>query len=129
MYLNKAILIGFLGNDAEVRSGKSDQKFATFSLATKTSYKGKGSAVYIPHTEWHSCIAFRTFGDFAAKLKKGAHLQVEGEICHTEYRPTTANKPVRAGRIRVTSILRLDRAEKAGAEDEFNGIPAEEEPE
>ena len=41
MYQNKAILIGFLGNDAEVRTGKNDQKFTTFSLATKTSYKDK----------------------------------------------------------------------------------------
>ena len=38
MYQNKAILIGFIGNDAEVRTGRNDQKFTTFSVATKTSY-------------------------------------------------------------------------------------------
>jgi len=129
VYQNKAILIGFLGNDAEVRTGKNDQKFTTFSLATKTSYKGRGSDEYVSHTEWHRCIAFGKFGEFAAMLKKGAHVQVEGEIRHTEYTPKTANRPVRTGSIRVSSILRLDRAEKTAAEEEFNEIPAEEEAE
>jgi len=53
MYQNKAILIGFLGGDAEVRTGKNNQKFTTLSLATKTSYKDKESGEYISHTEWH----------------------------------------------------------------------------
>jgi single-strand DNA-binding protein len=50
MYQNKAILMGFLGNDAELRTGKNDQKFTTFSIATKTSYKSKESGEYISHT-------------------------------------------------------------------------------
>jgi single-strand DNA-binding protein len=87
MYQNKAILMGFLGNDAEVRTGKNDQKFTTFSLATKTSYKNKESGEYISHTEWHRCIVFGKFGEFAATLKKGEHIQLEGEIRHTEYTP------------------------------------------
>jgi single-strand DNA-binding protein len=128
MYQNKAILIGFLGNDAEARTGKNNQKFTTFSLATKTSYKDKESGEYVSHTEWHRCIVFGKVGEFAATLKKGAHVQVEGEIRHTEYTPKTANKPVRTDSIRVTSILKLDRAEKAAAEEVFEEeIPAEDE--
>ena len=120
MYQNKAILMGFLGNDAEVRNGKNDQKFTTFSLATKTSYKSKESGEYISQTEWHRCIVFGKFGEFAATLKKGAHIQVEGEIRHTEYMPKKAKKPVRTDSVRVTSILKLDRAERIAAEDEFD---------
>ena len=130
MYLNRATLIGYLGNDAEVRNGKNDQKFTTFSVATKTSYKDKESGEYISHTEWHRCIVFGKFGEFAATLKKGAHIQVEGEIRHTEYMPKKAKKPVRTDSVRVTSILKLDRAEKASAdEQEFDEMPAEEEAE
>jgi single-strand DNA-binding protein len=130
MYQNKAILMGFLGNDAEVRNGKNDQKFTTFSLATKTSYKDKESDKYVSHTEWHRCIVFGKFGEFAATLKKGAHVQVEGEIRHTEYTPKKAKKPVRTDSVRVTSILKLDRAEKASAdEQEFDEMFAEEEAE
>ena len=127
MYLNRATLIGYLGGDAEVRTGKNDQKFTTLSLATKTSYKDKESGEYVSHTEWHRCIVFGKFGEFASTLKKGAHVQVEGEIRHTEYTPKKAKKPVRADNIRVNSILKLDRAEKAGAEEEVEQeIPLEE---
>jgi single-strand DNA-binding protein len=118
MFLNRATLIGYLGGDAEVRTGKNDQKFTTFSIATKTSYKDKESGEYVSHTEWHRCIVFGKFGEFAATLKKGAHVQVEGEIRHTEYTPKEAMKPVRTDSIRVNSILKLDRAEKAAAEEQ-----------
>jgi single-strand DNA-binding protein len=118
MFLNRATLIGYLGGDAEVRTGKNDQKFTTLSIATKTSYKDKESGEYISHTEWHRCIVFGKFGEFAATLKKGAHVQVEGEIRHTEYTPKKARKPVRTDNIRVNSILKLDRAEKAAAEEQ-----------
>ncbi|HEY2472440.1 MAG TPA: single-stranded DNA-binding protein [Terracidiphilus sp.] len=129
MYLNRATIMGFLGGDAEVRTGKNDQKFTTFSLATKTSYRDKESGEYISRTEWHHCIVFGKFGEFAATLKKGAHVQVEGEIRHTEYTPKKAEKPVRSDNIRVISILKLDRVEKTGAEEDFDEIPAEEETE
>jgi single-strand DNA-binding protein len=127
MYLNRATLIGYLGGDAEVRTGKNNQKFTTFSLATKTSYKDKESAEYVSHTEWHRCIVFGKFGEFAATLTKGVHVQVEGEIRHTEYTPKKATKPVRTDSIRVTSILKLDRAEKASEEVFEEEIPAEDE--
>ena len=122
MYLNRATLIGYLGGDAEVRNGKNDQKFTTFSIATKTSYKNKETGEYVPHTEWHRCIVFGKFGEFAATLKKGAHIQLEGEIRHTEYTPKKAKKPVRSDSVRVTSILKLDRAEKAAPEDLENEL-------
>jgi single-strand DNA-binding protein len=127
MYLNRATLIGYLGGDAEVRTGKNNQKFTTFSLATKTSYKDKESAEYVSHTEWHRCIVFGKFGEFAATLTKGAHVQVEGEIRHSEYTPKKVGKPVRTDSIRVTSILKLDRAEKASEEAFEEEIPAEDE--
>lgn len=117
MYQNKAILMGFIGADAEVRTGKNDLKFTTFSIATKTSYKNKETGEYVPRTEWHRCIVFGKFGEFAATLKKGAHVQIEGEIRHTEYTSKKANEPVRTDSIRVTSILKLDRAEKAVPEE------------
>ena len=128
MFLNRATLIGYLGGNAEVRTGKNDQKFTTFSIATKTSYKDKESGQYVSHTEWHRCIVFGKFGEFAATLKKGAHVQVEGEIRHTEYTPKKAKKPVRTDNIRINSILKLDRAEKAGAEEQEveQEIPSEE---
>ena len=74
MYQNKATLIGFLGNDAEVRTN-NDRSLTTLSLATKSSYKKDGK--YIEHTEWHRCVVFGKLGEFAAKLDKGAHILIE----------------------------------------------------
>ena len=114
MYLNKAILMGFLGGDAVVRTGKNNKQFTTLSLATKESHKDKETGKYNERTEWHNLIVFGKLADFAAKLKKGAHIQIEGKIQHSEY------KGVKTDTILVTSILKLDRAERAAPEDEFD---------
>jgi single-strand DNA-binding protein len=115
MYSNKVTLIGFLGTDAEVHTN-NDRSLTTLSLATKSSYKKDGK--YIEHTEWHRCVAFGKLGEFAATLKKGAHIQVEGELRSRKYDSTKTNTEVTVWEIRVNSILKLDRAQKATAEDD-----------
>ena len=121
MYQNKVTLIGFLGSDAEVRTN-NDRSLTTLSLATKSSYKKDGK--YIEHTEWHRCVVFGKLGEFAAKLTKGAHVQVEGELRSRKYESTKTSTEVTIWEIRVNSILKLDRAAKAAAED--SDEPAEE---
>lgn len=122
MYLNKVILMGFLGGDAVVRTGKNDKQFTTLSLATKDSYKDKETGKYNERTEWHNLIVFGKLGEFAAKLKKGAHIQIEGKIQHSEY------KGVKTDTTRVTSILKLDRAERVATEEELDETFDEEVP-
>jgi single-strand DNA-binding protein len=115
MYSNKVTLIGFAGADAEVRTN-NDRSLTTLSLATKSSYKKDGK--YIEHTEWHRCVAFGKLGEFAATLKKGAHIQVEGELRSRKYDSKKTNSEQTIWEIRVNSILKLDRAAKAAVEDE-----------
>jgi single-strand DNA-binding protein len=118
MYQNKVTLIGFLGNDAEVRTN-NNRSLTTLSLATKSSYKKDGK--YIEHTEWHRCVVFGKLGEFAATLKKGAHIQVEGELRSRKYQPAKVGKKQPDEKtiweFRVDSILKLDRAAKAAVED------------
>jgi single-strand DNA-binding protein len=116
MYQNKVTLIGFLGNDAEFRS-KDNRSFTTLSLATKSSYKKDGK--YISHTEWHRCVVFGTkLAEFAATLKKGAHLQVEGELRSRKYDSSKTGTEQTIWETRVDSILKLDRAEKSSPEEQ-----------
>jgi single-strand DNA-binding protein len=122
MYQNKVTLIGFLGNDAEVRSN-NDRSLTTLSLATKSSYKKDGK--YIDHTEWHRCVAFGKLGEFASTLKKGAHIQVEGELRSRKFESKKTKSEQTVWEIRVDSILKLDRAAKASEED-FEDAPEEE---
>ena len=127
MYQNKVTLIGFLGNDAEVRAN-NNRSFTTLSLATKSSYKDKKSGEYVSHTEWHRCVVFGKLSEFAATLTKGAHIQVEGELRSREYVSKKANAKQRIWEVRVDSILKLDRAEKAAPEEqEQSELPLEEE--
>ena len=113
MYQNKVTLIGFLGSNAEVRNNGS---FTTLSLATKSSYKKNGE--YISHTEWHRCVVFGKLSEFAKTLTKGAHIHVEGELRSREYDSKKTNSKQLVWEIRVSSILKLDRAEKAAPEDQ-----------
>ena len=116
MYQNKVTLIGFLGNDAEVRAN-NNRSFTTLSLATKSSYKDKKSGEYVSHTEWHRCVVFGKLSEFASTLKKGAHIQVEGELRSREYDSKKTDSKQRIWEIKVDSILKLDRAEKSAPED------------
>ena len=123
MYQNKVNLIGFLGSDAEVRTA-NNRSFTTLSVATKSSYKDKKSGEYVSRTEWHRCVVFGKLSEFAATLKKGAHIQVEGELRSREYDSKKTDSKQRIWEIKIDSILKLDRAEKAAPEeqehDEFN---------
>ena len=124
MYQNKVTLIGFLGSNAEARTANNGS-FTTLSLATKSSYWKDDK--YISHTQWHRCVVFGKLSEFAKTLTKGAHIQVEGELRSREYDSKKTDSKQRVWEIRVTSILKLDRAEKAGQEDpEHEGNPVQE---
>jgi single-strand DNA-binding protein len=114
MYQNRVTLIGFVGSDAKAHTN-DNRSLTTLSLATKSSYKKDGK--YISHTEWHRCVAFGKLAEFAKTLTKGAHIQVEGELRSREYNSKMTDAKERVWEIRVASILKLDRAEKAGPED------------
>jgi single-strand DNA-binding protein len=125
MYQNKVTLIGFLGSNAEARTNSPDFSVTTLSLATKSSYKKDGK--YISHTEWHRCVVFGKLSEFAKTLTKGAHIQVEGELRSREYDSKKTDSKRRVWEIRVASILKLDRAEKAAPEDQdHDEVPQEE---
>jgi single-strand DNA-binding protein len=124
MYQNKVTLIGFLGSNAEARTANNGS-FTTLSLATKSSYWKDDK--YISHTQWHRCVVFGKLSEFAKTLTKGAHIQVEGELRSREYDSKKTNMKQRVWEIRVASILKLDRAEKAGPEDQEHAETSQEE--
>ena len=127
MYQNKVNLIGFLGSDAEVRT-PNNRSFTTLSLATKSSYKDKKSGQYVSHTEWHRCVVFGKLAEFAGTLTKGSHIQVEGELRSRQYDSKKTDSRQRIWEIRVDSILKLDRAEEASADDQEHDDASSEEP-
>jgi len=126
MYQNRITLIGFLGKDATAVT-TTNSSFTAFSLATKSSYKDKTTGDYIDHTEWHSCIVWGRLAEYAKTLKKGAHLAVEGELRSRERTNKKTSQKERIWEVRVASILKLDRAEKASPEEQVDDNPNPEE--
>jgi single-strand DNA-binding protein len=119
--MNKAILEGYLGGDAVVRTGKNNKPFTTLSLATQEVRKNSETGKYTNVPEWHNLIVSGKRGEYAAKLKKGGHILIEGKIEHPVY------KGVKKDQIRVQFLRNLDRAEQAAPEEEeFDEIPDEE---
>jgi single-strand DNA-binding protein len=124
--MNRITLIGFLGSDATTLN-TTNSSFTVLSLATKSSYKDKKTGEYKSSTEWHRCVVWGKLSDFAKTLTKGAHLAVEGELRSREREDRKTNAKLRVWEIRVSSILKLDRAEKATPEEleEEEVIPEE----
>lgn len=118
MYRNSVSLIGFAGKDAEARSTKNQKPYTVLSLATQSSYKDKKTGEYVNHTEWHRVIAWGKLSEFARKIQKGTHLSIDGALVSREFADKNHNDVKhRIWEIRAISILKLDRAEKAGAEE------------
>jgi len=63
-------------------------------------------------------VVFGTLAEFAKTLTRGTHIHVEGELRSREYDSKKTDAKQRVWEIRITSILKLDRAEKATAEDQ-----------
>ena len=79
--VNKAILVGNLGRDPEVRYSPNGQAVANVTLATSESWKDKTSGEKQEKTEWHRVVFFGRLAEIAGEyLKKGAQIYVEGRL-------------------------------------------------
>ena len=80
MYLNKAILIGNLTHDPEIRSLPSGIKVCSFSLATNRVWKDKNGARQ-ESTDYHNVVVFGRQAETVAQyMRKGSSILVEGRI-------------------------------------------------
>lgn len=80
MYLNKAIIIGNLTRDPELKSLPSGNAVTTFSLATNRVWKDKEGNKQ-EGTDYHNIVVFgRQAENVAQYLKKGSSALVEGRL-------------------------------------------------
>ncbi len=80
MYLNKAIVIGNLTRDPELRSLPSGIKVCTFSLATNRVWKDKNGARQ-ESADYHNVVVFGRQAETVAQyMKKGNSIMVEGRM-------------------------------------------------
>ncbi|KKP85933.1 single-stranded DNA-binding protein [Candidatus Nomurabacteria bacterium RIFCSPHIGHO2_02_FULL_35_13] len=80
MYLNKAIVIGNLTRDPELRSLPSGIKVCTFSLATNRVWKDKNGTRQ-ESADYHNVVVFGRQAETVAQyMKKGSSILVEGRM-------------------------------------------------
>ncbi|MCC5915588.1 MAG: single-stranded DNA-binding protein [Balneolaceae bacterium] len=78
--LNKAMVIGRLGQDPEVRYTQSNTAVATLSVATSERYKDRNGEQQ-ESTEWHRIVCFGRLAEICQQyLKKGSLAYFEGPI-------------------------------------------------
>ena len=78
--VNKAIIIGNLGKDPELKSTPNGQSVCTFNIATNERWTGKDGEAQ-ERTEWHRIVLWGKNAENAAKyLKKGRPVYIEGRL-------------------------------------------------
>jgi single-strand DNA-binding protein len=90
--VNKAILIGNLGKDPELRYTPSGQAVASFPLATTDRFKDK-EGNWQERTDWHNIVVWGRQGETSKEyLRKGRSAYVEGRIQTRSYDDRDGNK-------------------------------------
>lgn len=90
--VNKAILIGNAGRDAELKYLPSGASVSEFSLATSHSFKDKsGERKEVSH--WHNIKAWGKLGEICGEyVKKGSQVYIEGRIEYRDYEAKDGSK-------------------------------------
>ena len=84
--VNKVILIGNCGRDAEVRHLPSGQPVANVSLATTTRRKDRNTGEMVEETQWHRITFYERLAEVARDyVKKGRAIYVEGRLKYGKY--------------------------------------------
>lgn len=80
MYLNKAIIIGNLTRDPELRALPSGVKVCSFSVATNRVWRDK-NGMKQEDTQYHNAVVFGTQAENVGQyLRKGSSVLVEGRL-------------------------------------------------
>lgn len=111
--VNKITLIGFVGQDPELRFMPNGDGVASLSVGTTESWLDKEKKEQ-ERTEWHRCIAFGKFAEnVVGKLpKKGSYVYIEGSN-RTRKWQDKEGKDRYTTEIVVNELIMLDRAPKS----------------
>jgi single-strand DNA-binding protein len=115
--VNKAIIVGNLGKDPEVRYTASGEAICNITVATSDTWKDKATGEKKEATEWHRISFFGKLAEIAGQyLKKGSQVYVEGSI-------RTRKWTDKEGQERYTTEIRGDEMKMLGSRQGM-GAPA-----
>ena len=109
--INKAMILGRLGRDPEVRYTSGGAPVANISIATNSRSKDK-SGEWQDVTEWHKIVLFNKNAEIAEKyLKKGGAVYIEGRI------QTRSWEDQQSGQKRYSTEIIADQLKMMGGRD------------
>lgn len=105
--INKVILIGSIGRDAEVKFTSSGIPVAKFSIATNERFKDKGGE-WQTKTEWHNIVCWQRQAEIAGEYcKKGGKVYIEGRLQTTSWDDKNTGQKRYSTEIIVTDLVLL----------------------
>jgi single-strand DNA-binding protein len=119
--LNRVILLGHLGGNAEIKTTGSGVSVANFSLATERRWKDQKSGEWKSETDWHRIVFWRA-ENVANFLTKGKAVLVEGRLQTRSYEDKSGEKRYVTEVVADNLILLGPNAQGASAEQ--HGPPA-----
>jgi single-strand DNA-binding protein len=121
--VNKAILIGNLGGDPELRSTPSGTPVATFTLATNESWTDRDGQRQ-ERTEWHRIVAWGKLAEICGQyLRKGRQVYIEGRLTTRSWEDRQGNQRKTTEIVAQQMLMLGGRAAGQGDEDAGGEAP------
>ena len=90
--INKAVIVGTLGKDPEIKYAQNGNAVVNISVATNESWKDRQTGEAQERTEWHRIVMFGKLGEIASQyLKKGSQAYFEGRIKTSKWQDDNGN--------------------------------------
>src|ERR1051325_9646633 len=89
--VNKVILVGNLGKDAETKFTPGGIAVTKFSIATSRRWKDQQSGEWKEETDWHNIVLWRS-ENLSNYLQKGKQVYVEGRLQSRSYEDKEGQK-------------------------------------
>ena len=120
--VNKAIIVGRLGQDPEVRYMPNGNAVANLTVATSESWKDQQGKLQ-ERTEWHRIVVYRRLAEIAGEyLRKGSKVYLEGRLQTREWQDQQGQKRY------TTEIVANEMQMLDGAPQQQRQQPAQQQP-
>ena len=107
--INKAVIVGTLGRDPEIRYSSKGLAVVNISVATNEMWKDRQTGEQQERTEWHRIVIFGKLGEIASQyLKKGSQAYFEGRIKTNKWQDQSGNDRYTT-EIHASEMQMLDR--------------------
>ena len=122
--INKAMLIGNLGQDPEIRYTGNGSPVCNMRIATTERFKDSNGEM-VERTEWHSVVAWARLAEICGEyLKKGSKVYIEGPLQTRSWEDREGNTRY-VTEIRAREMMMLDSRGGNGSGNGFSGNKAQ----